>query len=359
MERYQTIADQVRLWIVNGIYQPGDRLPTREELCGQLSTTVPTVQKALSLLEREGFVVSRRRGGTRVVSHPPHLHQFGLVFDIEHQHEGYRSLWHEAVRAAAGELARSGNRRFHQYREIDGHADVEDFARLQADVAHHRLGALLFMYPAYWLHQSQLPETEIPLVCFADRGAPGVPVVSTDSIDFVGKAVRRLAAEGRKRVAFLSTGQWQGNNQGSFLALIQSTTLAAGLKTEPYWIVPVSPFMPEGARVVTQLLFSGPADHRPDALVIMDDHVVEQATLGLTMTDLDLVRDVQVIAHCNYPLRPRALSPVTWLGFDVRQLIEQMINVTSLPAHQRRAATMTTIPALFEDELQNTQFLDT
>ena len=57
---YAQIAEQVRLDIVSGLYQPGTKLPSVRELASQAKVNPNTMQKALAELERSGLVHSKR-----------------------------------------------------------------------------------------------------------------------------------------------------------------------------------------------------------------------------------------------------------------------------------------------------------
>ena len=52
--------------IVSGHYKPGDQLPTVRELAVQLDINYNTVNKVYQILEREGYVITRRGRGTFV-----------------------------------------------------------------------------------------------------------------------------------------------------------------------------------------------------------------------------------------------------------------------------------------------------
>jgi len=52
--------------IVSGHYQPGDQLPTVRELAVKLDINYNTVNKVYQILEREGYVITRRGRGTFV-----------------------------------------------------------------------------------------------------------------------------------------------------------------------------------------------------------------------------------------------------------------------------------------------------
>ena len=57
------IIEKIRLDIVSGYYQPGDKLPSVRELAAEASVNPNTMQKALSELERTGLVYSQRTSG--------------------------------------------------------------------------------------------------------------------------------------------------------------------------------------------------------------------------------------------------------------------------------------------------------
>ncbi len=60
---YAQIAEQVRLDIISGLYQPGTKLPSVRELAAQAKVNPNTMQKALTELERSGLVHSIRTSG--------------------------------------------------------------------------------------------------------------------------------------------------------------------------------------------------------------------------------------------------------------------------------------------------------
>ncbi|MQA05122.1 MAG: FCD domain-containing protein [Streptosporangiales bacterium] len=68
---YQDLADALRLRIVSGELEPGDRLPVEPELCAEYAVSRSTVREALRVLSSQGLVVTTRgvTGGT-FVAHP-------------------------------------------------------------------------------------------------------------------------------------------------------------------------------------------------------------------------------------------------------------------------------------------------
>lgn len=66
---YQQLANAYRLKIATGELQPGDRLPTEQELGEEFSTTRGTVREGLKVLVNEGLIVPARPRGYFVRQH--------------------------------------------------------------------------------------------------------------------------------------------------------------------------------------------------------------------------------------------------------------------------------------------------
>lgn len=60
---YLQLMDRLKADIISGRYLPGDRLPSVRELAMDAAVNPNTMQKALSELERDGLVFSRRTSG--------------------------------------------------------------------------------------------------------------------------------------------------------------------------------------------------------------------------------------------------------------------------------------------------------
>lgn len=63
----------LRRYLSENEFRPGDRLPTHKELCEILNVGSRPLREALSVLERQGLIVTRGRGGT-IVSQPKDEH---------------------------------------------------------------------------------------------------------------------------------------------------------------------------------------------------------------------------------------------------------------------------------------------
>ena len=60
---FMQILERIRVDIISGRYQPGDKLPSVRELAAEAAVNPNTMQKALGELERTGLVWSQRTSG--------------------------------------------------------------------------------------------------------------------------------------------------------------------------------------------------------------------------------------------------------------------------------------------------------
>lgn len=70
---YEQLRRQLSAVIQSGRLAPQTRLPTVRQLAADLGVAAGTVMRAYAALEGEGFVVTRRGGGTAVSDVPPAL----------------------------------------------------------------------------------------------------------------------------------------------------------------------------------------------------------------------------------------------------------------------------------------------
>lgn len=70
---YEQVRRQIVGLISSGTLAPGDRLPPVRHLANDLGVASGTVARSYRELEAEGWVQTRRGGGTRVADTPPGL----------------------------------------------------------------------------------------------------------------------------------------------------------------------------------------------------------------------------------------------------------------------------------------------
>ncbi|MCE7005476.1 GntR family transcriptional regulator [Kibdelosporangium philippinense] len=65
---YVQVTDGLRREIANGVYAPGDKLPTYDAAAGEWGVAVGTIKRAYSALQQEGLISTRHGTGSFV--HP-------------------------------------------------------------------------------------------------------------------------------------------------------------------------------------------------------------------------------------------------------------------------------------------------
>ena len=71
LPKYEAVADRVQAMIDNGVYEPGERLPSIRELHHQLGVSINTVREAYRVLESRGVAEAISQSGHFVRQGPP------------------------------------------------------------------------------------------------------------------------------------------------------------------------------------------------------------------------------------------------------------------------------------------------
>ncbi|WP_275293215.1 GntR family transcriptional regulator [Amycolatopsis sp. La24] len=68
---YERVAAAIRAAVTSGELAPGKRLPGNRVLAEQYDVSLPTLQKAVGVLQDEGWLVTRASVGVYVADEPP------------------------------------------------------------------------------------------------------------------------------------------------------------------------------------------------------------------------------------------------------------------------------------------------
>ena len=211
------ILKLLRAEITRGRYQPGQRIPTRDNLEIEYSAGRVTIQRVMDDLMEEGFVESRGRAGTVVVDHPPHLAHYGLVFPFRSTHVSWTQFFTTLVHQAR-QIESLGEKRFSIYYEEATLKPSEDgFPQLRSDSESHRLAGLIFAASPHDLRGLGFIEKP-PLPCVMIGGADlqlHIPTINCNGESFTRMALDHLLSQGRRKIALIGAGN-PGNNYASF-----------------------------------------------------------------------------------------------------------------------------------------------
>lgn len=342
--RSRIAADKIRAEIISGRYPLGTQLPTFDVLVEQHGLSRATMQAVIRQLRQDGFVRSVHRSGLFVSETPPHLCRFGLAFsDVPGG-----PTWNRFMGALLAEspvvAAAQGRVQIVPYFGLlpGVHNDARE--RLFADVASQRLAGVIVTRGTGFLLR-ELKEHGLPCAAINHLVAEtdGVPVVNTDDPLLMTKALNWLAERGRKRVAVLAM---RPSHEVSV-----ATCMAAGLSTKPHWLCPIGHEASGQVKAVVQLLLDYPAKERPDCLVVATDNFVEEALAAIHATGIVIGRDIDVVAHCNWPWPVESPLPITRVGFHSHHFLNLCLEEIRQQRRGEKPSPITLVPALFEHEL--------
>ncbi len=350
------VTDMLRQRIVEACYAPGEQLPGCEELARELGASHVTVLRGIDVLREEGFLRTQRRSGVFVTRHPPHLFECAILFGKQDGRQPDDRYHRVLVAEIQNASAFPGSWRFSAQHDSDPDPDSLRYRTLVRRVQHGGYAGLIFPHaPDIWRGTPLVEHPGIARVCTTSKGAvcPGVSAVRLDKSAFLDRALDRAVASGRKRIAVLLPPRTlPGVSVEAEHASVVERIVRRGLRTEPYWVVQISQRQDAALRRVTHLLLAAPPARRPDALIVMDDHLTESVTLGVRDAGVATPRNLLLVTYCNFPDRPPAHVPVTRLGFDCHALFRLMIDAIETQRRTGRV-TDTSLQPVFEEELNN------
>ncbi|GHC72415.1 GntR family transcriptional regulator [Nocardiopsis terrae] len=100
--RHQQIAAELRTAIMSGVLQPGERLPTTQQLMERYEVTSQTVQRTLQVLKGEGFVLGKPGVGVFVRPESPLGIQVASYLGAPRAGEAHPWLKHARERGQKG-----------------------------------------------------------------------------------------------------------------------------------------------------------------------------------------------------------------------------------------------------------------
>ncbi len=77
---YYQIKQTIKNWIINKEFNPGDKIPSENELAKRFDVSRLTVRQAIGQLVQEGFLVSKRGYGSFVTNNERLIDSFSLEF---------------------------------------------------------------------------------------------------------------------------------------------------------------------------------------------------------------------------------------------------------------------------------------
>lgn len=319
MHKQVDIATSLRRAIRSGKYKPGARLPTVRELTASTGAGLPTVHRALRSLAEQGFISADGRNGTHVVEHPPHRHRFGLVMPDRPDAAGrYAYRLPQAMADAAAAISRP-DRQIAFHHGISQDPELPEHLRLAEELAAGMLAGLVVIDPRRiqaWLGRCL---AGVPVIASPVSGMPTMACLSHDQAAVVRAALDEIAAAGRRRPAFLGDAN---ANTLRYLPELRDGSRQRGLELPPARIRAVSICCPAWAAHAVTSLWDTQGRAAPDALIILDDNLLEDAIAGLREAGAS---DVLIVQLANFPSPAVDWRPLIRIGWDQRETLGRAV----------------------------------
>jgi DNA-binding LacI/PurR family transcriptional regulator len=320
LSRRQKALSAFKLRLRVGRWKSGVRLPTRPELVKTLKISPMTLQLIIDQLAEEGFVESRGREGTFAAASPPFTRNIGIVLrGGEAERETWFHYW-RVLETVATQLCAGSQRRAQFYYGIEKPLSSE-LERLRRDIDGHCLAGVFFSdLPRVILNSGVLNQTHTPLVAVGDSSECGAHVSSLklDTDRFFDVAMKEVVRAGRRRVGLITPWEDPREHLPAFFACAKKH----GLEALPRWCL-YAPHSSGGrfwATYAVQTLLAG--SHRPDALLIYDDNLIEAGMAGMREVGCAVPDECLVVAHANFPMPIASPYPLIRVGIDIPELLQ-------------------------------------
>jgi DNA-binding LacI/PurR family transcriptional regulator len=333
--RKSPLRDQVsaRLrQLVKGLAS-GERIPSESSLARNLRVSVHVLREGLSVLAGEGLLERKHGSGTYVADRRTWQHVAILLgIDPEFLRDTYYA---SRVTAELLRFLRENGCRARTYRvpyepsERDADSAYAEFSDNLA--AGRILGAIAVQGPFddRWRHLYQ--RVDAPVV-----GANSPYAVRLNEIDMIESGVRRLIEAGRRRLALLmlpmtfplgpagptKLEEWRAA-QRAFAAAVTR----GGGRTRPEWVCADQHPLRRGAGVAAFRQVWTSCDEKPDGLLVCDDVLFAEATLGILGLGARVPDELMIVTHANKGSDVLYPFPTVCMEYDLNWIAEETVKM--------------------------------
>lgn len=347
--RKQLIVETIRDWIIRGEYKPGQQLQTRAEIEKIFSTTPNTVQKACKQLVDDGYLTVRPKKGTYVAEAPPHQYDNAILIRSPQNTPGWSQYW-TTMRQVAEEISSTTPYNISIRTCIDVEFDTAEYHSLLDDISQHRLGGLIFAFdPELAIGTPLVEASGLARVSLMSSSLSNIPAIQQNTYAFLDRSLEALKRKNRRRIATIVMG---GMKDGELLQKFEERVIANGMVYDECWVQGVGIENKEWAENIVRLLLKGDAANRPDGLVVFDDNFVNPVCSGIINSGLQVGKNLDVVAHANFPLMDKDILPITRLGYDIRKMFRALLDLMRQQRQGNVCSESIVIQPVFADEIK-------
>lgn len=333
MSVYGNIAGEIRGRIKCGQYVPGHKLESEPELAKTFGVARKTLRKSLLILESEGLLVRKKKGGTSIAQPGgkaklgSQIYYFG-EYDTHLFKEFFVCLMEEAQRRGislnANDLEKIGTAGLNQKFKID---DVDESLMFVVQSAQYEKFSRLVKRKASY---------RTVLVDFAERLIPDCAsyCVCPDFVRSGIEAVEHLLKLGHSRIAFIGTYPVKTDTkfpspipQNEFYTGYLSALARNGLSSAGEYAF--YGFDETSIDKIVEYLKS--FRKMPTGIVCHADFRAISAMKAANRLKLNVPADISIVGVGNTPWCDVATPELTSVAFDLKQMARMIIDLFSNP----------------------------
>lgn len=277
---------------------PGIKLPTIRELCVQLQTCRPTLERALSSLEQRD-ILRRKHGSGIYVSECIRQKTIGVVFGGDIFSSGFSPYWGLLLKSVREQTGGRSDLRAQAYMDISqGHDGLAGHTQLVEDLEAKRLDGILLFGLSLNAVPEQLGAYGVPLVVSGAEG-PGWRVTG-DAAELLNLFAGELAARKCRHVVLMQP-------LDDYRQPLEDALRRAGVPNAKVSDSHRDLLFPSGSvheqlgyEVMQRILSMAPGTPLPDAVVCIDDDTTASGAItALLQAGLKLGKDIQIASKVN------------------------------------------------------------
>lgn len=314
--KQSTILKSLRTEIIKGFYPPGERLPTRDDMERRFKASRVTIQRAFHDLIREGFVQPKGRNGTFVSSTPPHLYTFAMIFPPETHLRQNNDAFIRALYKEAHWRSMEGPQNVLYFGQIRSMKDYRLYEALFQSLKVKQYAGLILVNGLNPLSESIVEEhSSYAKVSLTNKTSTATkPAIELDKGAFFQRAFERFDGLNRSRIALICGGEdWSAE-----MVLFEKTCKDYKFHTEEGWIYHVAEQTRGVLTGVLQFMLGGSPDTRPDAILVMDESLVDEILRILDGLGIRPGVDIAIVTQTYFPWTLTKSQAIHRLGYDIR-----------------------------------------
>jgi DNA-binding LacI/PurR family transcriptional regulator len=307
---YMVVRDAVREAIDNGIFSPGEQMPSTKELSEQMAVSLVTAHRALQELVTAGVLQRSQGRGTFV--HDRYLETRGMMMDVRlglifNREASIADFYHgqilEGVRQAAQSLG----------------IDLV-MLRFGEDVR-KECGGYLFVNPlpgeleALSDTSKRRPPT---VVVGAHSSVTEIPSIDVDNLDLARQAVQHLTALGHSRIAYIGQADQISNSRDRWQGFVEACKDRGVTLREHNVVRSTSWRLSEPEKMTLIRTLSSPG--RPTAVFAAGYYFALDLYTAAATVGLRIPEDLSVVGVDDPPSAPLLMPPLTTLRQPLIQL---------------------------------------